>query len=1277
MFDTLYIGSKEAFSKPGARARVRFELAEPVFDAMALLPFTLAGKLIAAVDKSGSLNLLTVKADGTLKALRPPTRPASGSAEGAKLTAPGMRPAIWLTDLSLRVAVAASEKVRIWHENLIDSSSSTWEAPPPDLPDPLVPQAKIDAVIAVNEKPPVAGMPTKVGLVALREKTLFWLAEGGAWATITTTKNGAATTDKVVAIAPILQEAWHQPTEKFIAVLDSGEVCVAEPGTITPVPATGTTPPADVLDLTTRISACHLAAIPCGIRRFDGSVELVALSDAFDALKASRESATGVVLSARTVSITKYALDPVDVSQFDADVEDGTITAYLRVTTTASDPLVLAWMPFHPSPALGNVAFANRVDPAVGIPAGSISVGANIAFLPGKRRGQVLAMQINGLRMGFTAAVADFKSAVAIRPPLPPIVLADMVIVDNAGTWKEVAIAALPDNGIGEFADQAALWLGERVDGAAPNEVFLWSQAAPPFTGTMNATDKFQLDPADGARRSDLLRIDAGGVIEYLLITDISTTREATLESIPASGPGPCNYRIVPRIDGRIVPALDLDSGNDTWQRSVLERGDVYFPLLDPVRQRVIAADEATFDPSRPSRLAFAAKWITGPTGALAIAFAVDGAVTGWLKAMDDTSANPALAWEYWNGTGWWRLETDAETTNNLKNSGHVLFNVPTDLRETDWAGKKNYWIRARLVGGDYGRENVVLTSTVSGATTTQVVTRTTDGNQPPYALNAWVLYDIATAAWPKYLVTLDSGTMRDQSDANRTTDALVEIFTPLSVTLGRLGTNGSQPAIYLGFDAQLSGQPVNVLLLVDQERNHDDFAPLEIAALAGNRFVPLVAQDATRALGESGVLSFAFAVPPVASELFGTTLSWLRLAPRAAAGAADWKPNLRGAYLNAAWAASTETLTRELLGSSEGAPGATFHLARPPLLRGSLDLRVREPLGEEEREQLDLEGSTPVTTDASLPGLWVRWRRVIDPLDEGPKERVYSLDEETGEVRFGDGRNGMIPPKGRDAIVAFRYQRTQSGLVNGDVAANGIAPRTPLNLVTPVESVEAVFAADTSAGGAPPEADERVLRFGAARLRHRGRAVTARDFEDIALQSSPRIAQARAFTQGHGLRLVVVMRGADPSPDRARRRELKQLLLGESSPALAARDRLVIDGPRVRLLRVVLRLRVATLDDAGDVGDGATARVKSWFDAAVGGRDREGWPMGAQPREEDLALALGDLAKLQGIAAIAFEEIAADGGTQPWSRPAQADELAVLATDPVRLEFELVGRAA
>src|SRR5207245_7577358 len=120
--------------------------------------------------------------------------------------------------------------------------------------------------------------------------------------------------------------------------------------------------------------------------------------------------------------------------------------------------------------------------------------------------------------------------------------------------------------------------------------------------------------------------------------------------------------------------------------------------------------------------------------------------------------------------------------------------------------------------------------------------------------------------------------------------------------------------ALLVGVTKPPSGAPVNILMVVDTERPHDAFAPMNVEALVGERFIPIVTKDATRALGETGVLSFSFAVEPSPRELFGQNLCWLRLTPTPAANVVgDWKHALRGLYLNAEWASTTETLQREL----------------------------------------------------------------------------------------------------------------------------------------------------------------------------------------------------------------------------------------------------------------------------------------------------------------------------------------------------------------------------
>lgn len=704
----------------------------------------------------------------------------------------------------------------------------------------------------------------------------------------------------------------------------------------------------------------------------------------------------------------------------------------------------------------------------------------------------------------------------------------------------------------------------------------------------------------------------------------------------------------------------------------------------------------------------------TQPEG-LNQSFPTVNAVPGeWSWLLGDTSTNPELSWEYWNGKGWWKLDVTSDETLHLRTTGAVRFKVPNDIASSDWAGKTNHWIRARLIGGDYGRERITMapSPTRTPGVAQPTVERSSEDIRAPSVVKLHIAYGSCEGVRPTFLLAQDSGSIRDQSDANRTTGAIVEAFVPLAVSLGRLSGAAassqapedcppdcdcpSSPAdtispsssamtlsieippptsgrsLLIGFRAALSEGPVNVLLLVE-ERRHEQLAPMKIEALVADRFVPIVASDATRALGESGLISMTFAVKPTPRELFGKTLSWLRLTPAARDSADKWKPVLRGAYLNAVWASAAETLTRELLGSSDGAPNLRLFLARPPVLRDTLELRVKEPLGEEELKALtDRDQNLVRSTVENLPGDWVLWKRVIDPDDEPATARVYALDEANGEVRFGDSRHGAIPPIGRDSIVAFQYRHTEAGTAGSDlVPGNSIVARTPLNLVSSVESVEAAFAADQAAGGAPAEADERVLRFGTARLRHRNRAVTAADFEDLALQSSPDIAQARCFTRPGRVRLVVVMRGNNPQPNAAQSRELRRLLLAAAPASLAVSQALQITGPKVRRLRIALTLLVASLDHTGEVSRNVKQRITLFFDTAMGGVDKDGWALGENPGEEDLALALLDTPHLEGLAQLTRYEITVDSAERPWTGTVKRDELVMLDEDALRIQFE------
>lgn len=636
------------------------------------------------------------------------------------------------------------------------------------------------------------------------------------------------------------------------------------------------------------------------------------------------------------------------------------------------------------------------------------------------------------------------------------------------------------------------------------------------------------------------------------------------------------------------------------------------------------------------------------------------GGSSKWSRYAVASGSAPDLSWEYWNGTGWWKIADTDDRTGDFRQSGQIIFTVPRDMGQTDVLGRQNFWIRARLVGGDYGRETYSLTDTTNPANAvTRAVTISTDSIHAPQITSLTLAYQLDDAIWPQTVLTQDTLSWLDQSLANRSPGALVSAFIPPVQRLSGMGAQQVGRSLFLAFQNRPEGGPVRIFFKVD-EADLSACAPLKVEALADGRFVPVLADDDTRALGENGLLTLQFDQPPSQAELFGQTAYWLRLYP------SDhddlWTPSLQGAYLNAVWADAAQGRSMDVLGSSDASPNQSVKLVGAPVLGGSLELRVRETLGSEERAALLAQGVL-VSDPAGFPGDWVLWQEVPDPADEAGDARVYAIDATAGVVRFGDGKHGAVPPLGRNNIVAFAWRR------GGGAGANGLAAFTAVNLVGPIEGVEGAFNPDMAAGGADPESAASVAGFAPARLRMRGRIITLRDAEQAALDFSNEWVQARALQRGNRVALVGVARGDNPVPGQAQRRALEQHIAAQADPLLAAR--IDVSGPRLWPFALALNLTVPTLDAAGAVGSNIEAALDRWFDAARGGPDGTGIPLGAPIEADDIAFALLDVEDLEHLDSITLQKLdEADQPTGPTMARADLPDDALPRLIALNLKF-------
>jgi predicted phage baseplate assembly protein len=194
--------------------------------------------------------------------------------------------------------------------------------------------------------------------------------------------------------------------------------------------------------------------------------------------------------------------------------------------------------------------------------------------------------------------------------------------------------------------------------------------------------------------------------------------------------------------------------------------------------------------------------------------------------------------------------------------------------------------------------------------------------------------------------------------------------------------------------------------------------------------------------------------------------------------------PRLEAFVPNAVDAINLETESEALLGASSGRAGQTFEFTDRPIEMASLTLEVR------------------------VNGVAQPWRRVDDFFASKAGDRHFVLDDTAGRITFGDGKAGEIPPAGAD-IVATAWRH------GGGAAGNRVAPGTVKTMVAQVPGIEKVTNLRAATGGADEETLDEFIRQAPRHLRSGGRAVTDRDFEELA-ESIGGVKRARALGGRH-----------------------------------------------------------------------------------------------------------------------------------------------------------------
>jgi Baseplate J-like protein len=499
------------------------------------------------------------------------------------------------------------------------------------------------------------------------------------------------------------------------------------------------------------------------------------------------------------------------------------------------------------------------------------------------------------------------------------------------------------------------------------------------------------------------------------------------------------------------------------------------------------------------------------------------------------------------------------------------------------------------------------------------------------------------------------------------------ELVVPHECKLASHGGKLSSPgdALLLGFDSPIAGLVIQ--LRIESSRAEGSVTPgdppLQWEASTGDgEWEPaILVSDETGGFTLGGG-AITVHVPEASAEakIEGVNRRWLRCrvldrghGDGGGRGAYTKPPEITsvealiaGATVEAYHAA---TVNGELLGTSEGIPGASYPLPRHPVLTpedGEV-VEVRE-LGSEE---------------------WVAWQQVESFEFSGRSDRHFQLDAARGEVRFGpairqpDGgwrRYGSVPPGG--AVLRMSRYR------HGGGSAGNVAARALSILPRVVPGIESATNPVAATGGVEPESLDSARERARLEIRARTRAVTSQDFERLTLAASPEVARAVCVGPdeagfGRPVRVHVLPR-VEPADRLLEADELTPSaeLMAELAASL---DEYRLLGTSIKLLPVRLRgvsivvdVRASPRADLDRVQHDVAHALYTYLNPLIGGSPTgpaDGWPLGRSLNQGELFGIVYEIPGVEFVNILRMYETNVRTGEQA---PQPTDSRLVLAPD-------------
>ncbi len=194
---------------------------------------------------------------------------------------------------------------------------------------------------------------------------------------------------------------------------------------------------------------------------------------------------------------------------------------------------------------------------------------------------------------------------------------------------------------------------------------------------------------------------------------------------------------------------------------------------------------------------------------------------------------------------------------------------------------------------------------------------------------------------------------------------------------------------------------------------------------------------------------------------------------------------------INTARVTQRAQVSNELLPAGTGEPDQVVVLSKTPAIPDSVRLTVTVNEGANARTEEWQEIDDLLSAGPEVPVPDLRQPPGVPPVNN-PLVKVFTVNAESGEIRFGDGLRGARPPFGATLRADYAYDVGRGGNVGAGSINSSPALPAGFKVNNPVRTWGGAEAETVSEG------EKQIARY----LQHRDRLVNATDFETITLRT-------------------------------------------------------------------------------------------------------------------------------------------------------------------------------